>query len=75
MLKYPTRLKYKKGISPSISVNRDVKQGDLVSPLLFNSVIDYTTSDLRSYNSIVNYIAFEDDLIIFLRDELVFKPK
>ena len=75
MLKYPTRLKYKKGISPSISVNRDVKQGDLMSPLLFNSVIDYATSDLRSYNSIVNYMAFDDDLIIFLKDELVFKPK
>ena len=64
------QLKYKKGISPSISVNRGVKQGDPMSPLLFNAVIDYATSDLPSSisihnNSIVKYMAFADDLVLF----------
>ena len=42
---YNTQLKYKKGISPSISVNRGVKQSDPMSPLLFNAVIYFATSD------------------------------
>ena len=56
-----TQLKYKKGISPSILVNRGVKQGDPMLPILFNAVIDYVTYDLPSYisihnNSIVKYM-------------------
>ena len=35
-----TQYKYKNGVSPSISVNRRVKQGDTMSPALFNSIID-----------------------------------
>ena len=48
------QLKYNKRISPRISVNRDVKQGDPISHLLFNSVNDYENSDLPSYISIHN---------------------
>ena len=48
-----------------------------MSPLLFNSVIDYVTSELKDYNAIsindnthiLKYIAFADDLVIFGKDE------
>ena len=37
-----TQLKYKNGVSPSIASHIvDVKQGDPMSPALFNSIIDY----------------------------------
>ena len=69
-----TQLKYKKVISPYIAVNRGVKQGDLMSPLLFNAVIDYAISDLPSSismhnNSLVKYMAFADDLVLFAKDD------
>ena len=69
-----TQLKYKKGISPYIAVNRGVKKGDPMSPLLFNAVIDYVLSDLPSSfiihnNSIVKYMAFADDLVLFAKDD------
>ena len=72
-----TNLKYKSGVSISIPVNRGVKQGDPMSPLLFNSVIDYVTSELKDYNAIsindnthiLKYMAFDDDLVIFGKDE------
>ena len=46
---------------------------DPISPLLFNSVIDYVTSELKDYNAIsindnthiLKYMAFADDLVIF----------
>ena len=44
-----TQLKYKKSISPSILVNRGVKQGYPMSPILFNAVIDYVTSYTQFY--------------------------
>ena len=40
-----TQLKYKNGVSPSIPVNRGVKQGDPITPL-FNSIIDYVTDNI-----------------------------
>ena len=39
-------LKYKSGVSISIPVNSGVKQGDPMSPLLFNSVIYYVIFEL-----------------------------
>ena len=68
-----TQLKYKKGISPFIAVNRGVKQGNPMSHLLFNTVIYYAISDIPSSisihnNSIVKYIAFADDLVLFAKD-------
>ena len=47
-----TCLKYKCGRSPSIPVNRGVKQGDLISHILFNSVIDYATSKMTNHNEV-----------------------
>ena len=41
-----TQLKYKNGVSPSIPVNRGVKQGHPMSPALFNSIIDYVTDNM-----------------------------
>ena len=72
-----TNLKYKSGVSIRIPVNSGVKQGDPMSPLLFNSVIDYVTSELKDYNAIsindnthiLKYMAFADDLVIFGKDE------
>ena len=68
-----TSLKYKSGVSISIPVNSGVKRGDPMSPLLFNSVIDYITSEFKDYNAIsindnthiLKYMAFADDLVIF----------
>ena len=48
-----------------------------MSPILFNSVIDYVTSELKDYNAIfindnthiLKYMAFADDLVIFGKDE------
>ena len=70
-------LKYKCGRSPSIPVNRGVKQGDPMSPILFNSVIDYATSKMADHNAIsinndlgkIKYMAFADDLVIFGKDQ------
>ena len=69
-----TQLKYKKGISPYIVVNRGVKKGDSILPLLFNAVIDYAISDLpRSIsiqnNSIIKYMAFADDIVLFANND------
>ena len=70
---FNTQLKYKKGISPIILVNRGVKQGDPMTPIVCNAVIDYVTSDLPSSislhnNSIVKYMAFADDIVLFAKD-------
>ena len=50
-----TQLKYKNGVSPSIPVIREVKQGDPMSPALFNSIIDYVTDNITGsiYKEIV----------------------
>ena len=48
-----------------------------MSPLLFNTVIGYVTSELKDYNAIsinecsqfLKYMAFAADLIIFGKDE------
>ena len=61
-----------------ISVNRGVKQGNPMSPILFNSVINYATSKMANhiYNyaisinndlSKIKYMAFADDLVIFFK--------
>ena len=84
-----TQLKYKKVISLCITVNRGVKQGDPMSLLLFNSVIDYAISELPNSisihnNSIIKYMAFADDLVLFANDDsslqtqvdyVVYRPK
>ena len=75
-----TQLKYKKGISPYIAVNRGVKQGDPTSPLLFNAVIDYAISDLPSSisihnNNIVKYMTFADDRLFFSKVDSSLQPQ
>ena len=70
---------YKYGTSTSIPGNIVVKQVDLMSPLLFNSVIDLVTSELKDAISIndnshiIKYMAFADDLVTFGKVERVFK--
>ena len=48
-----------------------------MSPILFNSVIDYATSKMADHNAIsinndlgkIKYMAFADDLVIFGKDQ------
>ena len=41
-----TQLKYKNGVSPSIPVNRGIKQGDPIYPAFFNSIIYFVTDNM-----------------------------
>ena len=71
-----TQLKYKNGVSPSIPVNRGVKQGDPMSPALFNSIIDYVTDNMPGSinlqgNSTISHMAFADDLVLFAKDDVM----
>ena len=67
---------YKCGRSPNILVIRGVKQGDPMSPILFNSVIDYATTKMADHNAVsinnilgkIKYMAFAYDLVIFGKD-------
>ena len=76
-----TSLNYKLGVSISIPVNSGVKRGDPMSPLLFNSVIDYVTSELKDYNAIsindnthiLKYMGFADELVIIGKYEACFQ--
>ena len=58
----------------NIALQLTVKQGDQMSPLLFNAVIDYAISDLPSSigihnNNIVKYMVFADGLVLFAKDD------
>ena len=72
-----TCLKYKCGILPSIPVNRGVKQGGPMSPILFNYVIDYAISKMADHIAIsinnylgkIKYMAYSDELVIFGKDQ------
>ena len=54
-----------------------------MSLLLFNSVIDYVTSEPKDYNAIfindnthiLKYLAFADDLVLFGKDEASIQNK
>lgn len=63
------RLKVEKSFSEPISVRRDVKQGDPLSPLLFNYVMDWVLSELDPQLGVsledkwnLNHLAFADDV-------------
>ena len=67
------RLRVGDGLSGLVLVNRGVRQGDPMSPILFNAVIEMITSELdqtigissgRESSSKCNYIAFADDLVM-----------
>ena len=70
-----TRIKHNGSISEKIRINRGVKQGDPLSPLLFNAVMDYVTSKLDNQLGIqlnkhsIDHLAFADDLVIFADDK------
>ena len=67
-----TQLKYKNRASPSIPVNRGVKQGYLIYRALFNSnyVTDNMIGNLQR-NSTINYKAFADNLVLFSKDDVI----
>ena len=66
-----TRFKLDGGNSEKINIRRGVKQGDPLSPMLFNTVIDYVLSKLDNNLGItinkhrVTNLAFADDLVLF----------
>ena len=62
-----------KELSRDIRVGRGVRQGDPISPMLFNAVIDMVVSDIDRSIGVTggdksavkcNYIAFADDLLL-----------
>lgn len=64
------------GSSLEIILRRGVKQGDPLSPLLFNLIIetlveklDKTTEDIKLNGENVSILAFADDLVIFARNK------
>ena len=58
--------------SSRISCKQGVKQGDPLSPVLFNLVVDWCSEDLdpsigfRWPEAICNYLAFADNLVLFV---------
>ena len=74
------QLKYKNGVSPSIPVNRGVKQGNPMSPAPFNSIIDYVTDNIPGSinlhgNSTISHMAFADDLVLFAKDDVMMQDQ
>ena len=76
------QLKFGRTFSQDIQVNREVRQGDLTSPLLFNAVIDMVMAEVDpsigltgDINSSVkcNYMAFADDLILLSSSDIGMK--
>lgn len=66
-----TRIKVKEGTSPPIEMKVGVKQGDPMSPLLFNIAVDPLTRKLESMGEgyrfggeKVTTLAFADDLVL-----------
>ena len=75
-----TKLKYKNGVSPSIPVNRGVKQGEPMSPARFNSIIDYVTNNMPGSihlqgNSTISHMAFADDLVLFEKYDVMMQTQ
>ena len=73
-------INYKNGVSPSIPVNRGVKQCDPMSPALFNSIIDYVTDNMPGSinlqgNSTISHMAFADDLVLFAKDDVMMQDQ
>ena len=67
-----TRIKINSNLSDKIRLCRGVKQVDPFSPLLFNSVIDYCVDGrieeyaIKVDSLAVTYLAFADDIVVFL---------
>ena len=66
-----TRIRVDNQLSGRIKVERGVRQGDPLSPILFNAVIDWVMSGVDSRfrgpkvgNHTVTYLAFADDIVL-----------
>lgn len=71
-----------KELSRAIQVGRGVRQGDPMSPMLFNAVIDMVVSDIDRSIGVTaenesaekcNYIAFADDLLLLSSTDIGMK--
>ena len=66
-----TQLKVRSSLKNPISVQQGVRQGDRLSPILFNYVIDWALSNLDSHigfkvdDQRINHLAFADDVALF----------
>lgn len=70
-----TTLRVGREKSAEITVGQGVRQGDPLSPLLFNAVIDWAVSELDARLGIkvgpftVGYLAFADDIVLLTQND------
>jgi hypothetical protein len=66
-----TYLRFDGSVSQSITCGQGVRQGDPLSPILFNCVMDWALASLNDNigaklgGTVVSYLAFADDIVLF----------
>ncbi|KAG7187545.1 hypothetical protein KM043_018869, partial [Ampulex compressa] len=72
-----TKIKTRNNDGPTVELRRGVKQGDPLSPLLFNLAIEpiietlnSTTAGLRINESNLSVLAFADDMVLIARNKI-----
>ena len=73
-----TRLQVGENLSEPLAQNRGVKQGDPLSPMLFNCIIDWAIKALDPELGVrvgsdgprLNHLAFADDIVLMARSKI-----